>query len=1616
MKKLFKSFLSLILIFSIFLPVYAEVLIQPAPTAVPITDIKPISSHPRLLVTSEDVAVIRENLTKQQNLKAYNEYLSKAESVTTGMLDAQAASYNYDSEILGTIEAKAFKCLLNIDINEEVAAAAAYEAVTGITNFVNTLNYDGSNYHAASHVVFIAAEVYDWCHKYLTTEQKDALIEGVQNGLLKKLTYGYPFTNLQTASALGGNTTFHLIIKDALGFSIAIYDEYPDMYNYVASVVLDKYIDVRNYWYDSLKNPSGTSYGIIRHYADMWLNSMFYKATGVKLLDDDVYKTAYQYLYMFTPDGYLYKEADDHWISSNVVASDYHNKTIYADLIIASSALSDGYLKTRALEMEKHREQYTPSASDPYIHVPWNYDHVQFTPVQYLIFNNPDVKAKDLSELSNAYYMGEPDGMILAKTGWGENEASAFMKIGGQFLYQHNHFDFGTFQLSYKGRQMVDLGIYTGTDKAEYDNFNVATISHNGLLIYDPDEFVRSYINGTYGAVNSGGQQIVKFSQGPTGVHTELSEYDIDFFDRADVLNYSIDDNYSYISGDITKAYSDKAELVKRSMMFKDTGIEDAPAVFFVMDKLTSSDKAFKKSFLFQCLVEPEVNGNAITIRRKKIDGKLGGELTNQVLYPKNYEMNVVGGVGSQWLVNGINYYPQTFNNILTRLDMGWGRIYISPEEQNETDYFLNVMYMNDIGKYEKVQTAELIENDIFLGGKVLNAVTLFNKNNTPVESSAEFNFEGQDEYNISVTGLSEGIWKIEKDGAVVAENITVTKDASVIDFKSTGGNFVLTQLESHKVVSEENSLFGGGYGTKEEPYKIYTAEQFLNISSYPEAHYILMDDIELSSHAPFEFNGVFNGNNKTITIDCFEETTDYIGIFSKLTRNSEIHNLNIKGYVSGRNYVGGLAGTSEGRIINVKNYASVYAATSYAGGICGRYLSYYDRIKGCSNYGPVSAATSNAGGICGENSGVIIYSNNYGIISAGTNAGGISGIASQYIYKSFNAGKIDAVSNAGGITGNILYKKYFTFFDCNACYNLGEVTADNENTAGGIVGYDTAEAGKVNISECYTLTDSVMGGSNPVIATPVFDSCYYISDKEIDDYDGTSALTLEELSSAEGLNEEKWIITDNNLPQLIGNIYEEQTGTYDNPIEISSSEEFAAISSAPNAHYILTDDISTEDISTLEYFGGSLNGNGKTIKVIQGTKSIYSRLLRTAEIKNLSIDGNFKVSGSKAGVLTSLSYGKIINCKNYADVNLSGSYNGIFAGQNLGGIISDCTNHADVVLNSSNSGVICGYSTGKITNCGNYNNVTLATGLNVAGGIVGGYQTTKPLENCFNFGDLISKTNMKPNNIGGIAGNLLSKNAKLYNCFNSGNITAAKDKIAGGICGAVTSATYTGVKFENCYNSGSVIIGGIDTTNENSIYNSTSANDTKIISCYYLGTAEGKEGSLPLSEDEMKDKKSFEAWDFINVWYIDTGDYKYPQIIGNYDIPASPVAYYPSLNELSVFDTEVSDNFRLKLMNRDVLIAFSKYYAGNKEYKLSDYGFVISRTNAQAEINSSDTLTQSVYNGANNAFGTILYGSYITEGEYYLRPYVKYLDSGNSEITVYGSPEKINTTYMKGN
>lgn len=182
-------------------------------------------------------------------------------------------------------------------------------------------------------------------------------------------------------------------------------------------------------------------------------------------------------------------------------------------------------------------------------------------------------------------------------------------------------------------------------------------------------------------------------------------------------------------------------------------------------------------------------------------------------------------------------------------------------------------------------------------------------------------------------------------------------------------------------------------------------------------------------------FAGTFDGAGHTISgvyLNC--SANDKVGFFDELAGTAVVKNLTVKGKIIGRDYVGGIAGsTAAGAVIeNCKFSGTVIGASEYGyvGGIVGRAMK--TTIDGCETHGSVTAEMAEAyrehqqgytGGICGYNYGSAILrcTNHAAVTGNGYGTGGITGFSQlASVTDSTNEGTISGFEHVGGIVGKI--------------------------------------------------------------------------------------------------------------------------------------------------------------------------------------------------------------------------------------------------------------------------------------------------------------------------------------------------------------------------------------------------------------------------------------------------------------------------------------------------------------------------------------------------------------------------------------------------------------------
>ena len=531
----------------------------------------------------------------------------------------------------------------------------------------------------------------------------------------------------------------------------------------------------------------------------------------------------------------------------------------------------------------------------------------------------------------------------------------------------------------------------------------------------------------------------------------------------------------------------------------------------------------------------------------------------------------------------------------------------------------------------------------------------------------------------------------------------------------------------------ETADSFSSGNGTEEDPYTIETAEQLaffasqVNAGETFEGKFIsIIKSINLGNkeftpigvgptgETPMEwdwsgyFNGTLDGKGNVITgIKITQPTMHGVGLIGALQEKGTVKNLNIyEGTIIGNTRVGGIIGTSVGKIMNCTNKATIIAQDNentssglWVGGIVG--VVEKGNIDNCKNYGNVTAKDDAlktgkgkfAGGIVGqayasmgEDISISNCANIGTVIATYQQVGGIVGCSARKegstnkitIINCNNNGRISTGDSeelvtvlAGGIIGTATGE---TIID--NCINSGNITATRQK-AGGIAG--SLESGKGEIKNCtnngyITTANNGIGGVIGYIGSQiVIDNC----------------INNGNLMAPKG---------------MMGGI------------------------------------VGRQDVGTIK----DCTNNGEITSIGSGAGGISGYTV-AGTLDNCINNGNITVENQEVGgMVARQAAGTIKNCTNNGSVIAGNQQAGGIIGNQQAGEISNCTNKGEIVSNANNgrgvSGGIVGLQNGGSINSV-YNSGLVKTKsysedtIDALGGIVGLQQNTGVISKAYNKG-----------------------------------------------------------------------------------------------------------------------------------------------------------------------------------------------------------------------------------------------------------------------------------------
>ena len=517
--------------------------------------------------------------------------------------------------------------------------------------------------------------------------------------------------------------------------------------------------------------------------------------------------------------------------------------------------------------------------------------------------------------------------------------------------------------------------------------------------------------------------------------------------------------------------------------------------------------------------------------------------------------------------------------------------------------------------------------------------------------------------------------------------------------------------------------VYGGGAGTKANPWKIKTALQLdtiSEISSNLDDYFSLSNDIDLSvldgdyssigtSAAPF--TGFFEGNDYTISNYTREGTNLTAGIFGYTDvtdedLNYQIQNLNLDNVyinITGTtNPVGGLVASSGAWINNCTVNGSIY--TSSAAGLLAGEVTSGDGgiITNCSVTGDISSTGDDCGLLIGANSGYVALNRvtDNSTVTCALNCGGFVGSNDGTIAYCYSWGNAYATDDyCGGFAG-------INSGTISTCYSTGSVTSVTGDYENGFCGDNSG-----TVSACFWniatsgQTDSGQG-SGYIGLTQT-----QMKDKDIYESYGWNFGAYY-----------PWLMTDGLTWPRLTNMFNFSggNGTEESPNIVSTEVDLLLVSELRSRYYMLARDFDLDGWELQTSLFGNLENNQPFTGVFDGNGHTLSNIVISRANSGAGLFGYLasdEDSETQAGIKNLILENVSVETAGYDDVA------GCLVGYIYDGYLENCSVRNAYVFGSNYVGGLTGYAEyADISNCC-YNGIVDAA--ITAGGLAGGLRNS---------------------------------------------------------------------------------------------------------------------------------------------------------------------------------------------------------------------------------------------------------------------------------------------------
>ena len=550
--------------------------------------------------------------------------------------------------------------------------------------------------------------VYDWQYQHLTAKQKHTILKGI----IYHINHLRPLLDEPVFTGGHGRAVSAAIMAGL----IAIYNESDDVpCAELLRIIRDRWENGYNPFQSFVARDGGYHMGwrYGAAYTDPLPYLIWERSTGVRWCESWRKNQIFWYLYGLRGDE-TWERLGDCWDSS-----------LHDQNIIEIAAVSAGLFKNSYAEW--FYQQYYKDAWAPFR-------------VFRIMFSDPNVRPLSPDDHDNPLISSRlfrNAGVVIARDSWKNDAALLLFKCSPFISINHHHKDQNHFSLSYKGSLLIDSGSYDFYGSAHWKNYYTRSIAHNTMIVFDPEEKFKLWGKTI---ANDGGQKFPNIKKHPKGTEPkDLNEVLSTKYSLSGITKYGTAQGCTWMRGDASKAYSEaKVQSYIRDIFMVSRPLGRPHPIILLLDRIQLRKKLIPK-ILFHSNDRPILGKNYFSLQN---DNR--ALLNGEVLFPYQAKLDLTGGPGKEWWVDGKNYPPsKPWDD--KNIDTGGWRIEVHDREKREKVDFVTVLSISDSSSNDIKPASRLISGEAYYGAVVQENLFLVNWGE---KAPFEFVFNGQ-EFNM---------------------------------------------------------------------------------------------------------------------------------------------------------------------------------------------------------------------------------------------------------------------------------------------------------------------------------------------------------------------------------------------------------------------------------------------------------------------------------------------------------------------------------------------------------------------------------------------------------------------------------------------------------------------------------------------------------------------------------------------------------------------------------------------------------------------------------------------------------------------------------------------------